>query len=415
MRSSSSSNAGRFHDVVIIGDGPAGSALAHACVVRGLDVVLIGGDAVWSATYGAWLDEVDRLSILTGLDVSAGTPFDVCAWTDRRHELRRPYTLLDNAALRSALRRDVPRMTAKVLSVASGSDRHRVILDIDEELTARLVIDATGWPAAFANRTHGDGLAFWQTAFGVVLAEPPVGDLGQPTLMDFREPPRTPAAPRSGRTPATFAYSLPVADGWLVEETVLAARPAVEPVALVPLLAARLHLEPDDMLDRALRTEYVRIPMGASRPRRDQAVVAFGAAAGYVNPTSGYSVVHSMQMAPAVAVAIAESLSARPETHVADSALVWNVVWPIAHRRTRLLHDYGLDMLGQLDGAAVREFFATFFDLPLQNWSTYMRADSSPTDVGRVMAQLFRAAPWSTRRRLLRGPPADFVRLARPS
>ena len=122
-----------------------------------------------------------------------------------------------------------------------------------------------------------------------------------------------------------------------------------------------------------------------------------------------------MQMAPAVAVAIAESLSNRPETHVADSALVWNVVWPIAHRRTRLLHDYGLDMLGQLDGAAVREFFATFFDLPLQTWSTYMRADSSPTDVGRVMAQLFRAAPWSTRRRLLRGRPTAFVRLARPS
>jgi lycopene cyclase-like protein len=186
-------------------------------------------------------------------------------------------------------------------------------------------------------------------------------------------------------------------------------------VALLPLLAARLHIELDDMLDRALRTEYVRIPMGASRPQRDQAVVAFGAAAGYVNPTSGYSGVHSMLMAPTVAVAIAKSLGARPGTRVADSATVWNAVWPIAQRRTRLLHDYGLEMLGELDGAAVREFFATFFDLPVQTWSTYMSADSAPTDVSRAMMQLFRAAHWSTRRRLLRSNPAAFIRLVRPS
>jgi hypothetical protein len=72
-------------------------------------------------------------------------------------------------------------------------------------------------------------------------------------------------------------------------------------------------------------------------------------------------------------------------------------------------------MLGELDGAAVREFFATFFDLPVQTWSTYMSADSSPTDVSRVMMQLFRAARWSTRRRLLRSNPAAFIRLVRPS
>ncbi len=415
MTSTSAHSADRFHDVVIIGDGPAGSALARACVERDLDVALVGDDADWTATYGAWVDEVDRASILHDADVTAGAPLDVCAWTDRCHELHRPYTLLDNSVLRSTLRRDVPTIAGRVLSISSESDRHRLILATGEELTARLVIEATGWPAAFADRTHGDDLPFWQTAFGVVLPERPAGDLGRPTLMDFREPPRTPAAQRRGRAAATFAYSLPVGDGWLVEETVLAARPAVEPVALVPLLAARLHLEPDAMLDRAVRTEYVRIPMGASRPRRDQSVVAFGAAAGYVNPTSGYSVVHSMQMAPAVAAAIADSLRARPGTHVADSLAVWNAVWPVAQRRTRLLHDYGLDMLGKLDGAAVREFFGAFFDLPLPIWSAYMRADAPPSEVSRVMTQLFRAAPWSTRRRLIRGNPAAFARLARPS
>lgn len=415
MSPSSASPADQFHDVVIIGDGPAGSALAQACVERDLDVILVGDDAEWTATYGAWSDDLERASILHDTDVGAGAPLDVCAWGQRRHDLDRPYTLLDNAALRCALRRDVPTITGRVLSVTSGSDRHRMVLDNGDELSARIVIDAAGWPAAFANRTHGDSPPFWQTAFGIVLPEPPAGDLGQPTLMDFREPPRTPAAPRRGRTRATFAYSLPVADGWLVEETVLAARPPVEPIALVPVLAARLHLEPDAMLDRAVRTEYVRIPMGGSRPRRDQPVVAFGASAGYVNPTSGYSVVHSLQMAPPVAAAIGKALDARPTSHVGDALIVWNSVWPVAHRRTRLLHDYGLDVLSKLDHAAVREFFDAFFGLPVPTWSAYMRSDASPSEVSGVMTKLFRSAPWSTRRRLARGNPAALARLIRPS
>jgi hypothetical protein len=71
-------------------------------------------------------------------------------------------------------------------------------------------------------------------------------------------------------------------------------------------------------------------------------------------------------------------------------------------------------MLSKLDGAAVREFFDAFFELPVDTWSSYMRSDTSPTELSGVMAKLFRAAPWSTRRRLVRGNPAAFARLARP-
>ena len=404
----------RAHDVVIVGDGPAGSALARATTEAGLDVLLVGDDADWTATYGTWVDELASAVILDGADVTAGVPLDVEVWTDRHHRLDRPYALLDNSALRTVLRRDVAVLTARVETVEAGPDRHCVVLGSGDVIEARLVIDATGWPPAFAKETHGDELPAWQTAFGVVLPEPPPGDLGRPTLMDFRDPPRTPAGPRRNRAATTFAYSLPVADGWLVEETVLAARPAIEPVALVGRLAARLHLEPDTMLDRAVRTEYVRIPMGSARPRRDQPIVAFGAAAGYINPTSGYSVVHSIQHAPAVAGAISAALDARPQTHVGDALQVWNAVWPIGQRRTRILHSYGLDVLGNLDAPAVREFFGAFFDLATPAWSTYMRADAGPAAVSRVMAGLFRAAPWPTRRRLLSGNPTAFARLVRP-
>lgn len=404
----------QHHEVAIIGDGPAGSALARACVELGLDVVLIGDDAVWGATYGAWNDELLRTPLLEGNEVGSGSPIDVGAWGDRYHQLGRRYTVLDNDALRPVLRAKVLTLTDRVDRVDSRSDRHTIHLASGRQATARIVVDAAGWPSTFAGRTHRDQAPFWQTAFGVVLPDPPEGDLGKPTLMDFREPPRVPAAPRRTRTDSTFAYSLPVADGWLVEETVLAARPAIEPIALVPRLAARLGLDPDAMLDIAVRTEYVRIPMGGARPRRDQPVVAFGAAAGYVNPTSGYSVVHSIQMATPVAAAISAALDARPTTEVGDALAVWNAVWPIPHRRSRVLHDYGLDMLSHLDAAGIREFFDTFFELPLDTWSSYMRADTAPTALAGVMTKLFGAAPWSTRRRLISGNPAAFTRLIRP-
>jgi len=407
--------ADRQHDVVIVGDGPAGSALAQACFGLNLDVLLVGDDASWDATYGTWHDELIRTPLLAGHDVSAGASINVCAWGETRHDLGRDYVLVDNDVLRSVLRADVPTSVGRVERIDSPPDRHQITLASGDQIAARLVIDATGWPASFANRTHGEQSPFWQTAFGVVLPEPPAGGLGQPTLMDFREPPGVAAAQRGVRTATTFAYSLPVADGWLVEETVLAARPAIEPIALIPRLAARLGRDADAMLDSAIRTEYVRIPMGGARPRRDQPVIAFGAAAGYVNPTSGYSVVHSMQMATPVAAAIRDALAARPTTHVGDSLAVWNAVWPVAHRRTRVLHDYGLDMLSKLDGAAVREFFDTFFELPTDTWSSYMRADSRPAELSSVMTTLFRAAPWSTRRRLIRGNPVAFARLARPN
>ena len=168
------------------------------------------------------------------------------------------------------------------------------------------------------------------------------------------------------------------------------------------------------MLDSAIRTEYVRIPMGGAPPRSDQPIVGFGAAAGYVNPTSGYSVVHSMTSAPRVAAAIASALGDSPAGSVAAASVVWNAVWPSAARRTRVLHDYGLDLLVGLDPRSVRQFFSTFFELPTDTWASYMRTDTSPRELAAVMAQMFSAAPWSIRRRLISGNPLALARLFRP-
>jgi lycopene cyclase-like protein len=403
-----------FFDVVVIGDGPAGSALALACTAAGVDTLLIGDDAEWGNPYGTWIDDLDAVDLLAGHDVLGSGPFDVVAWSNRRHDLGRAYGMLDNVALRTVLRDGVTHRSGRVAHVRTALSQHTVELDSGELVGCRLVVDAAGWPAVFADRVNGSSLPAWQTAFGVVLTEPPVGDLGQPTVMDFRSPDEWLATGIAAEY-STFVYSLPVADGWLVEETVLAARPAIDPLELVPRLAARLGTDPDALLSSAVRTESVRIPMGGARPRRDQPIVAFGAAAGYVNPTSGYSVVHAMSMATPVAVAIRAVIATSSANEVADPLPVWNAVWPVAHRRTRTLHDYGLDMLTRLDADQTRQFFGEFFDLPAEVWPKYMRSGTPPAELSAVMARLFRQAPWSTRRRLMVGNPMAFARLLRPS
>jgi lycopene cyclase-like protein len=412
-------------DVAIIGDGPAGSALARACARCGVHSVLVGDDAAWSATYSTWIDDLTGASVAEFVDVHsvmATVSEQVWAYGERSHQLDRAYGTFDNGLLQTALRADVTHRVARVVDVATVSvgsgDGHRVELDDGSTLRALVVIDATGWPARFAT-SDGDQAPAWQTALGVVLAEPPEGELGRATFMDFRQVVGPDGAPSSigpnGVT--TFCYSLPMADGWLVEETVLAARPAIEPIALLPRLAARLGRHPDNVLADAIRTEYVRIPLGGSRPGLDQPIVAFGAAAGYVHAATGYSVAASIRAAPRVAAAIAHTLaggSGAARSGVPDHAPIADAVWSMPMQRTRILHDFGLEVLLDLDDDLVRAFFDSFFDLDARDWTTYLRVDSSPQEVSAVMARLFRSSSWRLRRRLAGRNPATLARLLKP-
>lgn len=412
---------GTVVDVAVVGDGPAGSALAQACRRSGLGAVLIGEDAAWNATYSTWVDDLEGPDVSRLVDadavVATSNP-EVWAYGTRAHRLARRYATLDNPRLRAALRSGVEHRLGRVARVVTAPvgapGGHRVELDDGGAVAARIVVDATGWPASFARAATGDQAPAWQTALGVVLAEPPEGELGRPTFMDFRQVTdldgrRSTVGPH-GVT--TFCYSLPVVDGWLVEETVLAARPAVEPIALLPRLAARLGRHPDRVLADAVRTEYVRIPLGGSRPLADQPVVAFGAAAGYVHAATGFSVAASIRAAPRVAGAIVTALSGR--AGVADWSIVADAVWPAALRRTRVLHDFGLEVLLDLDEDEVRAFFDAFFDLAPADWSAYLRIDTPPGEVSAVMTRLFRSSSWQLRRRLAGRNPASLARLLRP-
>ena len=409
----------RHAEVVIVGDGPAGSALGHACARRGVDVVVVGGAEPWRATYGCWIDDLEPVAADLGYAVEAlavSVP-EVAVVTDRRQILARSYGVLRNDALRALLLADVDVLPGRVERVtSSGPGTRRIDLADGSSITSRLVIDATGWPSTLVPAGRVAAPA-WQTAIGVVLPQAPDGDLATPTLMDFRPVQAARAdSSRSGTAAArestigpagvsTFAYSMPVHDGWLVEETVLAARPAVEPISLLARLAARLGRHPDTLLGDAVRSEYVRIPMGAPVTPASS-VVPFGAAAGSIHPATGYSVGAALRAAPRVADAIA--------VRSGDSDAVWEAVWPVSTRRTRVFHDMGLNMLLRLDAAGQAEFFSTFFDLSPERWSTFLRIEASPADTAAVMAEVFRTSSWSLRRRLAGGNPAALARLLRP-
>jgi lycopene beta-cyclase len=379
-------------DVVIVGDGPAGAALAAACRSEGLAAVLVGAGVPWEATYGSWCDDVPGVPS----EVFSSVCPQVLAFGERRHELRRPYGVFDNDALRAHLLDGVEIVSRTARGHQQFGWGSRVLTD-EGSVDARVVVDAAG-AAGFIGAGARGASPGWQSAFGVVLAELPAEapiERDAITLMDFRSP--SASAPPS--PVPTFCYVVPVRDGWLVEETVLAARPAVDSSILCARLEHRLGPDGAHLIASAVRTETVRIPMGSRIASGSQAVVRFGAAAGFVHPATGYSVAASLRAAPRVAAAIAEGNDPS------------SAVWPRAHRRARVLHDYGLERLLRLDADETRSFFDSFFDLPADRWAEYLRIDTTPTAVAAVMRAVFSASPWSVRRRLMAGNPLAFARL----
>ena len=87
-----------------------------------------------------------------------------------------------------------------------------------------------------------------------------------------------------------------------------------------------------------------------------------------------------------------------------DARRIWDAVWPPPLRRTRRLHDYGLEVLLGLGPAELASFFDAFFDLPVDVWAPYLRVDSPPAAVLRTMSAVVRRLPWAMRRRLVANP-----------
>ncbi|MEV0679430.1 lycopene cyclase family protein [Actinosynnema sp. NPDC050436] len=345
-------------DVLVVGGGPAGRALASACSARGLVTSLVdpNPERPWRATYAAWADELP-----------AGAPVAVSTSRSRvfaasEHRIARGYAVLDNERLRR-LPDDVRVVRGLV---AERGDGHVVLRD-GQVLRAGVVVDASGASGRVA-----------QHAVGVVVpaeqAAPFVG-ADEALVMDWRKP------PAAGSPDPTFLYGIPVPGGGvLLEETSLARRPGLPVAELRLRLHARLaaHGIP---LPRA--EERVRVPL-AARPRPG----AFGAAAGMVHPATGYSVADALRLAPEVARAIA------------DGVPVDRVVWPAGARAVHALRRFGLAAVLAMRPEEVPEFFDLFFHLPRNRQRDYLGNRSDLRGTAGAMSALFRSAGWGLRGRM---------------
>lgn len=378
--------------VLVVGAGPAGRAAAAACAEAGLPVVLVDPDPArpWPHTYGAWHDEIVR----DLRDDVLARRYDAPVVRTGRHDpivLPRTYALLDNEALHAALRerlhaaggREIAGRARRIIADADGAV---VTLDHGRALEIGVVIDAAGHRPALLAAGAGPPPA-WQTAYGVVgRFDPAPVPPGGACFMDWRPPGRAAGAH------ATFSYVLDLGDGMtLVEETALAARPAVPLDALQGRLDARLERDGTTLVER-VAVERVRFPMGGPLPRRSDRVIGFGAAAGMVHPATGYQVAAALDRAPALAAALAAA-SAQHATPAAAAAAGWDAVWPVAELRARALHRFGLEVLLRFDQARMAGFFEAFFSLPPSRWSAFVSRRASGLAVARAMAAVARRLP----------------------
>ena len=340
-------------DVLVVGAGPAGSALAAACADLGLRTTLVdrNPEKPWRHTYGAWAHELPPLP----RDAIAARATTVRAFALTEHRLDGEYVVLHNENLRRRLSRpDIETIAGRAESITPEQ-----ISINGRTITAGIVVDATGPPR---------GRYVEQTAVGVTLPAD-VLDNGEAIFMDWRQ----------AGDPPTFCYALPLDDERvLVEETSLAHLPGLSFGLLRERLHRRLavHGWP---LDRP-EHERVRFPLNPPLPRGPLAT--FGARAGLVHPATGYSVATALTLAPRVAHAIAET-----------PARVRGTIWSPAAKMTHGLRRRGLATLLHLPPARVPAFFELFFRLPAENQRIYLTERENFTGTAAAMLALFRSAP----------------------
>nr|WP_176879829.1 lycopene cyclase family protein [Prauserella marina] len=370
-------------DVVVMGAGPSGRAIASACANQGLDTALVdpAPQRPWRNVYSLWKDE---LPDIPDSAVAATADPALVHIGEREIVLPREYAVLDNAGLRNWLSDErVAVHTGIATGVAHGPHGSLVRLSGGGRVTARVVVDARGV-------RHG---GTEQTAYGVVLPRALAERLapsGAAVFMDWRRDPGTGDAP-------SFRYLVPLGrERVLVEETSLARKPGLGHDVLAHRL--RAFLGEHGISTDGRQEEQVRLRLDAPLPKPGR-TIPFGAAAGLVHPATGYSIAASLRLAVPVAAAIAGHLDSGRTSAAAAAAR--KVIWPPRALAVHALRRHALHALGNLPATEVPEFFGLFFALPPEHQRAFLSERDDPRALASTMARLFASAPWRLRRSLL--------------
>lgn len=365
-------------DVVIVGGGPAGRALATRCIARQLTVVVVDPHPhrVWTPTYSAWADELP--SWLPD-EVIASRIERPSVWTSGQKTLDRIYCVLNTSLLQSFL--SDTSIQFRGLRAQTLSTTTVVCVD-GSQLTGSVVVDARGTDLTVTTAQ--------QTAFGMIvdhaLADPILGG-SEAWFMDWR----TDNGTSDADTPS-FLYAVPLDDERvLLEETCLVGRPALGLRELETRLRTRLHNRGCEVPDDA-PVERVRFAVEGPKDSSPDAVLRFGGRGGLMHPGTGYSVASSLAEADTVAKAIADGEDP-------NAAL-----WPRSAKAVSALRRVGLNALLTLDSGEVTTFFDKFFDLPVEAQRSYLSDRRDAAATAKVMATLFRSSPWHVRKTLMRAP-----------
>ncbi|MEB3354451.1 MAG: lycopene cyclase family protein [Cyanobacteriota bacterium] len=392
-------------DVLVIGAGPAALCIAGALAQLGVVVHGLAPDdpaAPWPNTYGIWGPEVDAL----GLEHLLGH-----RWSDTRSSFGDrlstgvvvhgiDYGLFDKTALQEhwwqQCRRGGARwQRGRAVAIDHDATGSLVSTAEGERLRARLVIDASGHHSPFVQRPD-EGPVAGQAAYGIVgrFSAPPV-QAGQFVLMDYSCDHLSEAERRSG--PPTFLYAMDLGEGvFFVEETSLALAPPVPYDVLKERLLRRLQHR-GVAVQEVQHEDFCLFPMNLPLPDLRQRVVGFGGSASMVHPASGYLVGALLRRGPGLAQAIAAGLQ-QPDLPPEQLALMaWEALWPLELRRRHALYRFGLEKLMRFTEPQLRAHFATFFNLPREQWSGFLTNTLTMPALIAAMVRLFVQAPWSVR------------------
>ncbi|MEB3830931.1 lycopene beta cyclase [Phormidium sp. CCY1219] len=397
-------------DALVMGSGPAGLSISASLCNQGLEVVGVtptDPDAVLPNTYGIWCDELEALGLT---DLLAHRWSDcVCYPGHREIQLGRDYGFLDNRKLQAHLLAQCDRGQMvwhkdKVAKIEHFPTHSCVTTEQGADLSARIVIDATGHRSPFTHRPASDKIAY-QAAYGIVgkFSQPPVKPK-QLVLMDYRSDHLSPA---ERAEPPTFLYAMDLGeDVYFVEETSLAHCPPIG----FDVLKNRLERRLSSRGAKVRNIHYIErclFPMNLPLPILDRPVVPFGAAASMVHPASGYLVGATLRRAPAVAQAIARALATGEPAPMTTAGEAWDALWPSERLRKYYFYQFGLENLMQFSEADLQSFFASFFRLSLPQWSGFLTDSLSTPELIVAMLNLFRIAPNNIRQGLLGSIPRE--------
>ena len=377
-------------DVLVVGGGPAGLALAGACGRLGLTTGVLdpAPERPWTATYGMFSREppVD----LPASVFAARAAGRAIALTE--HQLGWEYAVLDVPALRAHLASQLTGVRIHTGRAVGSPERGVVALADGTHLRASVVVDAAGrWRPL--DRTSPGSAPAEQTAYGLILGEDAAAPLitpGDALFMDWR-------ADHGETGWPTFLYAVPLGGGQvLVEETSLARRPGLP----LSTLRRRLHarLAHHDIRPREdARSEKVSFRVDHPR-HRGPGVLGFGAAAPLIHPATGFNVAASLTLAPQVADALAAHLPDGPDKALAAAQ---ETVWPLAAQVVHRLRRIGLEALLRMPPAEVPGFFEQFFSLPDADRWTYLTARDDLRGNAATLTRLFLMSNSRLRRRLV--------------